>query len=194
MLLMIDNYDSFTFNVVQYLMELGEDVAVWRNDEISVDAIIEAAPEKIVISPGPCTPNEAGISLEVIERLAGSIPILGICLGHQSIGQSFGGHIIRAPKVMHGKLSAIHHSGVGVFEGLPSPYQATRYHSLVIDPSTLPESLEVTAWTEDESGELEAIMGVRHRSLSVEGVQFHPESILSEHGHALLKNFLARSL
>ena len=189
MLLMIDNYDSFTFNVVQYLMELGEDVAVWRNDEISVDAIIEAAPEKIVISPGPCTPNEAGISLEVIERLAGSIPILGICLGHQSIGQAFGGHIIRAPKVMHGKLSAIHHSGVGVFEGLPSPYQATRYHSLVIDPSTLPESLEVTAWTEDESGELEAIMGVRHRSLFVEGVQFHPESILSEHGHALLKNF-----
>ena len=194
MLLMIDNYDSFTFNVVQYLMELGEDVAVWRNDEISVDAIIEAAPEKIVISPGPCTPNEAGISLEVIEKLAGSMPILGICLGHQSIGQAFGGHIIRAPKVMHGKLSAIHHSGVGVFEGLPSPYQATRYHSLVIDPSTLPESLEVTAWTEDESGELEAIMGVRHRSLFVEGVQFHPESILSEHGHALLKNFLARSL
>ena len=194
MLLMIDNYDSFTFNVVQYLMELGEDVAVWRNDEISVDAIIQAAPEKIVISPGPCTPNEAGISLEVIERLAGSIPILGICLGHQSIGQAFGGHIIRAPKVMHGKLSAIHHSGVGVFEGLPSPYQATRYHSLVIDPSTLPESLEVTAWTEDESGELDTIMGVRHLSLSVEGVQFHPESILSEHGHALLKNFLARSL
>ena len=194
MLLMIDNYDSFTFNVVQYLMELGEDVTVWRNDEISVDAIIETAPEKIVISPGPCTPNEAGISLEVIERLAGSIPILGICLSHQSIGQAFGGHIIRAPKVMHGKLSAIHHSGVGVFEGLPSPYQATRYHSLVIDPSTLPESLEVTAWTEDESGELEAIMGVRHRSLFVEGVQFHPESILSEHGHALLKNFLARSL
>jgi len=194
MLLVIDNYDSFTFNVVQYLMELGEDVSVWRNDEISVDAIIEAAPEKIVISPGPCTPNEAGISLEVIERLAGSIPILGICLGHQSIGQAFGGHIIRAPKVMHGKLSAIHHSGVGVFEGLPSPYQATRYHSLVIDPSTLPESLEVTAWTEDESGELEAIMGVRHRSLFVEGVQFHPESILSEHGHALLENFLARSL
>ena len=175
-------------------MELGEDVVVWRNDEISVDAIIKAAPEKIVISPGPCTPNEAGISLEVIERLAGSIPILGICLGHQSIGQAFGGHIIRAPKVMHGKLSAIHHSGVGVFEGLPSPYQATRYHSLVIDPSTLPKSLEVTAWTEDESGDLDAIMGVRHRSLSVEGVQFHPESILSEHGHALLKNFLARSL
>jgi|TARA_A100001388_G_scaffold167_1_gene121 anthranilate synthase component 2 len=194
MLLMIDNYDSFTFNVVQYLMELGENVEVWRNDEISVDEIIKAAPEKIVISPGPCTPNEAGISLEVIERLAGSIPILGICLGHQSIGQAFGGHIIRAPKVMHGKLSAIHHSGVGVFEGLPSPYQATRYHSLVIDPSTLPESLEVTAWTEDESGKLEAIMGVRHRSLSVEGVQFHPESILSEHGHSLLKNFLARSL
>ena len=194
MLLMIDNYDSFTFNVVQYLMELGENVEVWRNDEISVDEIIKAAPEKIVISPGPCTPNEAGISLEVIEKLAGSIPILGICLGHQSIGQAFGGHIIRAPKVMHGKLSAIHHSGVGVFEGLPSPFQATRYHSLVIDSSTLPESLEVTAWTEDESGELEAIMGVRHRSLSVEGVQFHPESILSEHGHALLKNFLARSL
>ena len=194
MLLMIDNYDSFTFNVVQYLMELGENVEVWRNDEISVDEIIKAAPEKIVISPGPCTPNEAGISLDVIERLAGSIPILGICLGHQSIGQAFGGHIIRAPKVMHGKLSAIHHSGVGVFEGLPSPYQATRYHSLVIDPSTLPESLEVTAWTEDESGKLEAIMGVRHRSLSVEGVQFHPESILSEHGHSLLKNFLARSL
>ena len=143
-------------------------------------------PLKKLLFPWPLYPNEAGISLEVIERLAGSIPILGICLGHQSIGQAFGGHIIRAPKVMHGKLSAIHHSGVGVFEGLPSPYQATRYHSLVIDPSTLPESLEVTAWTEDESGELEAIMGVRHRSLFVEGVQFHPESILSAHGHALL--------
>jgi anthranilate synthase component 2 len=190
MLLMIDNYDSFTFNVVQYLMELGEQVEVFRNDAISVADIHALAPERIVISPGPCTPNEAGISLEVIEHFAGEIPILGICLGHQSIGQAFGGKVVRAAQVMHGKLSAIHHCGAGVFKALPSPYQATRYHSLVIDPASLPDCLEVTAWTEDASGKVEAIMGVRHKSLAVEGVQFHPESVLSEHGHALLRNFL----
>ncbi len=190
MLLMIDNYDSFTFNVVQYLMELGEQVEVFRNDAISVADIHALAPERIVISPGPCTPNEAGISLEVIEHFAGEIPILGICLGHQSIGQAFGGKVVRASQVMHGKLSAIHHRGAGVFKALPSPYQATRYHSLVIDPASLPDCLEVTAWTEVESGKVEAIMGVRHKSLAVEGVQFHPESVLSEHGHALLRNFL----
>jgi anthranilate synthase component 2 len=189
MLLMIDNYDSFTFNVVQYLMELGEQVEVFRNDAISVADIHALAPERIVISPGPCTPNEAGISLEVIEHFAGEIPILGICLGHQSIGQAFGGKVVRASQVMHGKLSAIHHLGAGVFKALPSPYQATRYHSLVIDPASLPDCLEVTAWTEDASGKVEAIMGVRHKSLAVEGVQFHPESVLSEHGHALLRNF-----
>ena len=185
MLLMIDNYDSFTYNLVQYLGELGEQVKVVRNDELSVDAIEGLAPERIVISPGPCTPNEAGVSLEVIRRLAGRIPILGVCLGHQAIGQAYGGRVIHAKTLMHGKVSQIHHTGTGVFRGLPTPYSATRYHSLAIERATCPAQLEVTAWTDD--GE---VMGVRHRSLPVEGVQFHPESILTEHGHALLRNFL----
>jgi anthranilate synthase component 2 len=186
MLLMLDNYDSFTYNLVQYLGELGEEVKVERNDAISVADIERLAPARIVISPGPCTPNEAGISLELIGKFAGRIPILGVCLGHQAIGQAFGGRIIHAKTLMHGKVSRIHHSGTGVFRGLPTPYQATRYHSLAIERESCPAELEVTAWTED--GE---IMGVRHRSLPVEGVQFHPESILTEHGHALLRNFLA---
>lgn len=190
MLLMIDNYDSFTYNIVQYLGELGADVQVFRNDAISIAQIEALAPEKIVISPGPCTPNEAGISVACIEHFAGKIPILGICLGHQSIGQAFGGQIVRAGKVMHGKLSPMHHAGVGVFAGLDNPFTATRYHSLVIDKATLPYCLEVTAWTEREDGSMDEIMGVRHRTLAIEGVQFHPESILSEHGHQLLKNFL----
>ena len=190
MLLMIDNYDSFTYNVVQFLGELGAEVEVYRNDAISLEEIEAMAPEQIVLSPGPCTPDQAGISLAVIERFAVKMPILGICLGHQSIGQAFGGRIIRAGKVMHGKLSPIHHQATGVFRGLANPLTATRYHSLVIDKATLPESLEITAWTEDENGNLEEIMAVRHKSLAVEGVQFHPESIMSEHGHQLLKNFL----
>ena len=190
MLLMIDNYDSFTYNVVQFLGELGAEVQVCRNDAISLEEIEAMAPEQIVLSPGPCTPDQAGISLAVIERFAVKMPILGICLGHQSIGQAFGGRIIRAGKVMHGKLSPIHHQATGVFRGLANPLTATRYHSLVIDKATLPESLEITAWTEDENGNLEEIMAVRHKSLAVEGVQFHPESIMSEHGHQLLKNFL----
>ena len=189
MLLMIDNYDSFTYNLVQYLGELGQDVKVVRNDEMGVDEIQALHPERIVLSPGPCTPNEAGVSLEVITRLAGKVPILGVCLGHQAIGQAFGGHIIHARTLMHGKVSQIHHAGKGVFAGLPSPYPATRYHSLAIERQSCPESLEITAWTED--GE---IMGVRHRSLRVEGVQFHPESILTEHGHDLLRNFLSEPL
>ena len=193
MLLMLDNYDSFTFNVVQYLGELGEDVRVFRNDEITVDDIVAMAPDRIVISPGPCTPNEAGISMDVIRRFAGEIPLLGICLGHQSIGQVYGGSIVRAGKVMHGKISPIHHRGEGVFAGLPSPYNATRYHSLVIDKDNLPECLELTAWTENEDGGIEEIMGVRHKTLDVEGVQFHPESILTEYGHELLANFIKRS-
>jgi anthranilate synthase component II len=184
MLLMIDNYDSFTYNLVQYLGELKQDVQVYRNDEITVDRAAALEPKYIVISPGPCTPNEAGISVALIERLAGKIPILGVCLGHQSIGQAFGGKIVHARQLMHGKTSAIHHAGQGVFRSLPDPFQATRYHSLVIERDSLPESLEVTAWSED--GE---IMGVRHRTLRVEGVQFHPESILTEHGHELLANF-----
>jgi anthranilate synthase component 2 len=187
---MIDNYDSFTYNVVQYLGELGADVQVYRNDAITVEEISRIAPERIVISPGPCTPNEAGISTAVISHFAGKLPILGICLGHQSIGQVYGGTIVRAGKVMHGKLSAIHHTGEGVFSGLANPFTATRYHSLVIDKDNLPECLELTAWTLDDAGNIEEIMGVRHKTLAVEGVQFHPESILSEHGHALLKNFL----
>jgi anthranilate synthase component 2 len=187
MLLMIDNYDSFTYNLVQYLGELGEDVRVARNDEITLEAIEKLGPHRIVISPGPCTPNEAGISVPLIKHFAGRIPILGVCLGHQAIGQAFGGRIVHAKQVMHGKTSAIHHRGLGVFDGLPNPFQATRYHSLVIEPASLPASLEVTALTED--GE---IMGVRHRTLSVEGVQFHPESILTEHGHKLLSNFLTQ--
>lgn len=193
MLLMIDNYDSFTYNVVQYLGELGADVQVYRNDAISVDEIEELAPSHLVLSPGPCTPNEAGVSLEVVERFAGKIPLLGICLGHQSIGQAFGGKIVRAGKVMHGKLSTIKHNGEGVFGDINGPFTATRYHSLVVDKDTLPDCLEVTAWTETDSGELEEIMGIRHKELAVEGVQFHPESILSEQGHNLLKNFLERS-
>lgn len=190
MLLMIDNYDSFTYNIVQYLGELGADVRVYRNDALTIADIEAMAPDQIVISPGPCTPNEAGISLAVITHFAGKIPLLGICLGHQGIGQAFGGDVIRAKKVMHGKLSDIHHSNKGVFSGLTNPFTATRYHSLVIDSRTLPDCLEVTAWTQDEEGNRDEIMGVRHKTLAVEGVQFHPESILSEHGHQLLKNFL----
>ena len=185
MLLMIDNYDSFTYNLVQYLGELGEDVKVLRNDEVTVDEIERLAPAKVVLSPGPCTPNEAGVCLALIARFAGRVPILGVCLGHQAIGQAFGGKVVHAKTLMHGKVSRIHHEGRGVFRGLPTPYDATRYHSLAIERATCPADLEVTAWTDD--GE---IMGVRHRTLAVEGVQFHPESILTEHGHALLKNFL----
>jgi anthranilate synthase component 2 len=187
MLLMIDNYDSFTYNLVQYLGELGEEVRVVRNDEVTVDDIARLSPARIVISPGPCTPNEAGVSLPAIARFAGKVPILGVCLGHQAIGQAFGGRIVHAKTLMHGKVSPIHHSGKGVFRGLPSPYDATRYHSLAIERETCPAELEITAWTDD--GE---IMGVRHRTLAVEGVQFHPESILTEHGHALLRNFLTQ--
>jgi anthranilate synthase component 2 len=187
MLLMIDNYDSFTYNLVQYLGELGEEVRVIRNDELTVDEIARLAPARIVLSPGPCTPNEAGVSLDVIRRFAGKVPLLGVCLGHQAIGQAYGGKVVHAKTLMHGKVSRIHHSGKGVFTGLPSPYDATRYHSLAIERASCPAELEVTAWTED--GE---IMGVRHVSLDVEGVQFHPESILTEHGHALLSNFLNR--
>ena len=190
MLLMIDNYDSFTYNVVQFLCELGAEVQVYRNDAITLDEIEAMAPDQIILSPGPCTPDQAGISLVVVENFAGKTPILGICLGHQCIGQAFGGHIVRARKVMHGKLSPIHHRATGVFRGLAKPLTATRYHSLVIDQATLPESLEITAWTEDGNGNLEEIMAVRHKSLAVEGVQFHPESIMSEHGHQLLRNFL----
>ena len=194
MLLMIDNYDSFTYNVVQYLAELGAEVKVVRNDEISVDDVQALKPSHIVISPGPCTPNEAGISMGVIDRFRGVIPILGVCLGHQSIGQVYGGAVVRAPRVMHGKTSEIFHTGVGVFSGLPSPFVATRYHSLVLAPESLPDTLEVTAWTSFEDGSMEAIMGVRQVADGVEGVQFHPESILTEHGHALLNNFLTKGL
>ena len=192
MLLMIDNYDSFTYNVVQYLGELGADVQVFRNDEISIEQIEQLAPEKIVISPGPCTPNEAGISMAVIEHFKGRIPILGICLGHQSIGQAFGGEVVRAGQVMHGKTSPVHHNNQGVFHNLKMPFTATRYHSLVVCKDTLPDCLEITAWTENEDGSIEEIMGLRHKELNIEGVQFHPESILSEHGHDLLENFLDR--
>ena len=192
MILMIDNYDSFTFNLVQYLGELGADVVVHRNDQIDVDGVRELAPDGIVISPGPCTPNEAGVSLDVIRSFAGEIPLLGVCLGHQAIGQAFGGRVVHAKAIMHGKTSMVFHSGVGVFEGLDDPFEATRYHSLVIEQATLPDCLEVTAWTRDDSGAMDEIMGVRHRSLPVEGVQFHPESILTRHGHDLLRNFLKR--
>ena len=192
MLLMIDNYDSFTYNLVQYLQALGAEVEVVRNDALTVDDIVRRAPSHIVISPGPCTPNEAGVSLDVIERLGPTTPILGVCLGHQAIGQAYGGHVIRAGRIMHGKTSRIRHEGKGVFAGLPDAYEATRYHSLVVERSSLPEALEVTAWTENEDGSFEEIMGLRHREYPVEGVQFHPESILTEHGHALLKNFLER--
>ena len=192
MLLMIDNYDSFTYNVVQYLGELGADVHVHRNDEITIDQIREMNPEKIVISPGPCTPNEAGVSLQVLEQFKGKLPILGICLGHQSIGQAFGGDIVRASRVMHGKTSPVYHNDAGVFRGLPNPLTATRYHSLVIDKNTLPDWLEITSWTSNEDGSMEEIMGVRHKEYDIEGVQFHPESILTECGHELLDNFLKR--
>ncbi len=185
MLIMIDNYDSFTYNLVQYFGELGADVRVFRNDEIDIPALSALQPDHIVISPGPCTPNEAGISVPVIKHFAGSVPILGVCLGHQSIGQAFGGKIIRAQQLMHGKTSMVHHKDMGVFTGLPNPLRATRYHSLVIERDSLPECLEITAWTDD--GE---IMGVRHKTLAVEGVQFHPESILTEYGHEMLANFL----
>ena len=190
MLLMIDNYDSFTYNVVQYLGELGYDVTVFRNDVINIQEIQNLSPSQIVISPGPCTPNEAGISMEVVRYFTGKIPILGICLGHQSIGQVFGGNIKKARKVMHGKLSQIHHISDGIFRNLQTPFKATRYHSLVIDKKQLPDCLEITAWTEDEAGETEEIMGVRHKEFEVQGVQFHPESILSDYGHEILKNFL----
>jgi anthranilate synthase component 2 len=190
MILMIDNYDSFTYNIVQYLGELGADVQVYRNDAITLAQIESLSPEKIVISPGPCTPTEAGVSLDVIKTFAGRIPLLGVCLGHQAIGQAYGGDVIRARQVMHGKLSAMFHNSSGVFCDLPSPFTATRYHSLVIDKTTLPECLEITAWTELENGALDEIMGVRHKTLDLQGVQFHPESILSEHGHQLFRNFL----
>ena len=190
MLLMIDNYDSFTFNLVQYLGELGQDVHVARNDELSVEQVRALNPARIVISPGPGTPDQAGVSLALIEKLGGQIPILGVCLGHQSIGQVFGGRVIRADRIMHGKTSPIHHAGKGVFAGLPNPFEATRYHSLIVEKSTLPRELEITAWTQDERGEVDEIMGLRHRSLAIEGVQFHPESILTQHGHDLLRNFL----
>ena len=192
MLLMIDNYDSFTYNVVQYLGELGADVQVYRNDEISIEKIEQRNPSHLVISPGPCTPNEAGVSVAAIEHFAGKLPILGICLGHQSIGQAFGGNIVRAKQVMHGKVSAVYHNNTGVFEGLKNPVDVTRYHSLVIEQATLPDCLEVTSWTQDENGNMDEIMGVRHKTLDIEGVQFHPESILTEQGHELLANFLKR--
>jgi len=192
MLLMIDNYDSFTYNLVQYFGELGADVTVVRNDEVSVDDIAALSPDKIVISPGPCTPKEAGISVETILKFAGKLPVLGVCLGHQSIGYAFGGDIVHAKSIMHGKTSPVYHHDSGVFKGLNNPFIATRYHSLVIDQKTLPDCLEVTAWTKDETGAIEEIMGVRHKELDIEGVQFHPESILTEHGHDLLRNFLER--
>jgi len=190
MLLMIDNYDSFTYNLVQYLGELGQDVQVYRNDEIDLASVKKLNPRHIVISPGPCTPNEAGISVPLIHEFAGKIPLLGVCLGHQSIGQAFGARIIKAKTLMHGKTSLIHHTNNGVFKDLPNPYTATRYHSLVIERATIPDCLEITAWTEDANGDFGEIMGVKHKTLAVEGVQFHPESVLTEHGHALLNNFL----
>ena len=190
MLLMIDNYDSFTYNLVQYFGELGQAVSVYRNDEISISEIETLKPNHIVISPGPCTPNEAGISLDLIEKLAGKFPILGVCLGFQAIVQVFGGNIIGAQKIMHGKVSPIHHTGKGVFKNLKNPLNATRYHSLVAEKPTLPDCFEVTAWTNKENGDIEEIMGVRHKSYNIEGVQFHPESILTEHGHQMLNTFL----
>ena len=192
MLLVLDNYDSFTFNLVQYLQALGADVRVERNDALTVAQIEAIGPERILISPGPCTPNEAGVSLDVVRTLGPHTPILGVCLGHQAIGQAYGGQVVRAGRIMHGKTSRIRHRGTGVFDGLPDGYEATRYHSLVVDRDSLPDALEVTAWSEHDDGSIEAIMGLRHREHPVEGVQFHPESILTEHGHALLKNFLER--
>ena len=189
-IVMIDNYDSFTYNLVQYFGELGAEVEVVRNDQINVEGIGKLNPDKIVISPGPCTPREAGVSVDAILEFAGKLPVLGVCLGHQSIGHAFGGHIIHAKSIMHGKTSLVYHKNEGVFKGLNNPFTATRYHSLVIEQATLPDCLEVTAWTQDEQGNIEEIMGVRHRTLAIEGVQFHPESILTEYGHDLLKNFL----
>jgi anthranilate synthase/aminodeoxychorismate synthase-like glutamine amidotransferase len=190
MIVMIDNYDSFTYNLVQYFGELGADVKVFRNDQIGVEQVAALNPSHIVLSPGPCTPNEAGICLELLQKLQGRFPILGVCLGHQAMGQAFGGKVVRARQVMHGKTSAIHHNGGGVFSALPSPFTATRYHSLIVDRTALPEAFEITAWTQHEDGSMDEIMGLRHKTLPVEGVQFHPESILTEHGHAMLKNFL----
>ena len=189
-ILMVDNYDSFTYNLVQYLGELGADVQVVRNDEISVEAIADIAPDKIVLSPGPCTPNEAGISIPTLLNYAGKIPILGVCLGHQSIGQAFGGRIIRAKEIMHGKTSMVYHQNRGIFSNLANPLEATRYHSLVIEQASLPDCLEITAWTQTPDGKIDEIMGVKHKTLAVEGVQFHPESILTQYGHEMLKNFL----
>ena len=190
MLLMLDNYDSFTYNLVQYLGELGAEVKVVRNDEVPVEALDDLAPERIVVSPGPCTPNEAGISLATLERFAGKLPVLGVCLGHQSLGQAFGGEVVRGREPMHGKTSPVYHNGEGVFAGLPNPFTVTRYHSLVVKRETLPECLEITAWTQHPDGSMDEIMGLRHREFMIEGVQFHPESILTEHGHDLLANFL----
>ena len=192
MLLMIDNYDSFTFNLVQYLQELGAEVRVERNDALSVAQIEALAPDKIVISPGPCTPNEAGVSLDVLRELGPRIPVFGVCLGYQALGQVYGGKVVRAGRIMHGKTSPIHHEGKGAFAGLPTPFEATRYHSLVVEKTSVPDCLEATAWTENDDGSVEELMGLRHREYPVEGVQFHPESILTRHGHALLKNFLER--
>jgi len=189
---MVDNYDSFTYNLVQYFGELGADVEVVRNDQVSVGDIRDMAPDKIVISPGPCTPNEAGISVATIKEFAGQLPILGVCLGHQSIGNAFGGKIVHAKSIMHGKTSLVYHQSTGVFKGFQNPFAATRYHSLVIDQATLPDCLEVTAWTQETDGSIEEIMGVRHKQLDIEGVQFHPESILTEYGHEMLRNFLER--
>jgi anthranilate synthase component 2 len=189
---MVDNYDSFTYNLVQYLGELGAEVIVVRNDQVSVADIEALEPDKIVISPGPCTPKEAGVSVETILYFGGKIPLLGVCLGHQSIGYAFGGNVIHAKQIMHGKTSPVYHADTGVFKGLANPFTATRYHSLVIEQASLPSCLEVTAWTQNENGQLDEIMGVRHKTLDIEGVQFHPESILTEHGHDLLRNFLQR--
>ena len=190
MILMIDNYDSFTYNLVQYFGELGAEVEVHRNDQITVAEVAAKKPSHIVLSPGPCTPNEAGICLDLLAQLQGQFPILGVCLGHQSMGQAFGGTVVRARAVMHGKTSPVHHSQQGVFAGLPSPFTATRYHSLIVDKASLPNCFEITAWTEHDDGSMDEIMGLRHKTLPIEGVQFHPESILTEHGHAMLKNFL----
>jgi len=194
MLLLIDNYDSFTFNLAQYLGELGEEVKVLRNDALDVAGIRALAPARIMISPGPGTPDDSGVSLGVLRELAGEIPVFGVCLGHQAIGQVFGGKVIRAKRIMHGKTSPVHHRGQGVFAGLPDPFEATRYHSLVVEQASLPECLEVTAWTENPDGSVDEIMGLRHRTLPVEGVQFHPESILTRHGHDMLRNFLGLPL
>ncbi|MDY6980122.1 MAG: aminodeoxychorismate/anthranilate synthase component II [Pseudomonadota bacterium] len=193
MLLMIDNYDSFTYNLVQYFGELGVEVKVYRNDQVTLDDIAKLNPGYMVISPGPCTPAEAGVSVEAIRHFAGKLPILGVCLGHQSIGQAFGGKVVHAGSIMHGKTSMIHHHDVGVFKGLDNPLEATRYHSLVIEKTSLPDCLEVTAWTQQDNGELDEIMGVRHKEMAIEGIQFHPESILTEHGHDMLRNFLEQN-